>query len=206
MITEQNKDDFLEMLYRLVGGQLNKNVFVGDLELQLGWDRDIFFDTCEALVEDNLIRQYRTFFGLTPQGQRRVEGALQPATGITHNTITAGTITLVNSSIQQGGAGAVMTQMVGYTKQDSDDLRQLVDVFEKHLSDLCLDAMSERKAKAQVATIKAQLADDDPNPAIVKQAGRTLRNITEGIIASLIATAIHPVWASIPPLMTRLFG
>ena len=59
---------------------------------------------------------------------------------------------------------------------------------------------------AQVATIKAQL-EDNPDPVIVKQAGRTLRNITEGAIGSLIAAAAQPtVWATAAALLAKLFG
>jgi hypothetical protein len=42
---------------------------------------------------------------------------------------------------------------------------------------------------------------------IVEQAGRTLRNITEGAIESLLATAAQPtVWARVSQVTQRLFG
>jgi hypothetical protein len=59
---------------------------------------------------------------------------------------------------------------------------------------------SRQKVSAQIATIQAQLGDE-PNAIIVQQAGRTLRNITEGAIASLIATAVQPTvwrWVALP--------
>jgi hypothetical protein len=97
-------------------------------------------------------------------------------------------------------------QIVSYSRDDLDDLRRLVEVFDKHLDDLALDAAAKRKAEAQVATIKAQLKDE-PDPVIVKQAGRTLRNITEGAIGSLIAAAAQPtVWATATALSAKLFG
>ncbi|MGD0519822.1 MAG: hypothetical protein ABSA48_01080 [Terracidiphilus sp.] len=40
---------------------------------------------------------------------------------------------------------------------------------------------------AQIATIKAQFTYDQLDPVIIKQAGRTLRNITEDAIGSLVA-------------------
>ena len=44
------------------------------------------------------------------------------------------------------------------------------------------------------------------DPIIIKQAGRTLRNITEGAIGSLVATAVQPaVWHSISQAMAMLF-
>lgn len=97
-------------------------------------------------------------------------------------------------------------QIVSYSRDDLDDLRRLVEVFDKHLDDLALDAAAKRKAEAQVATIKAQLKDE-PDPVILKQAGRTLRNITEGAIGSLIAAAAQPtVWATAAALLAKLFG
>ena len=48
---------------------------------------------------------------------------------------------------------------------------------------------------------------DDPDPAIVRQAGRTLRNITEGAISGLLAAAIQPpVWLWIHQAMAALCG
>jgi hypothetical protein len=75
-----------------------------------------------------------------------------------------------------------------------------------HLNELNIDAYQKQKAEAQIATIKAQLTDDEPDPVIIKQAGRTLRNITEGAIGSLVATAVQPaVWHWISQAMAMLF-
>jgi hypothetical protein len=127
---------------------------------------------------------------LTVKGHDFLKNGGLPSPMITQNIINAGTI---NSPIQQGGAHAVMTQAVNYT-QESDNLRQLVETFENHIGDLPLNALSKQKAKAQIATIKAQL-EDEPDPIIIKQAGRTLRNLTEGVIGNFIATATQPtVW------------
>jgi hypothetical protein len=99
-----------------------------------------------------------------------------------------------------------MTQTVSYSREDLDDLRRLVEMFDAHLDDLNLDAAAKQKAMVQVATIKAQL-QDDPDPVIVKQAGRTLRNVTEGAIGSLLANAVQPaVWALASLFIAKLFG
>ena len=83
----------------------------------------------------------------------------------------------------------------------AQDLRKFVTDFADHLDELRLDEAHQRKAEAQLATIKAQL--DEPNPVIVTEAGRTLRNITEGAIASLLATAAQPtVWQWIQAILT----
>jgi hypothetical protein len=82
-------------------------------------------------------------------------------------------------------------------------LRKFVSDFTNHLKDLHLDENQRRKAEVQLATIKAQL--DEPNPVIIAEAGRTLRNITEGAIASLLATAAQPtVWQWVHSILTTL--
>jgi hypothetical protein len=68
------------------------------------------------------------------------------------------------------------------------DISTLVTELAAHLDELNLDARQKQRAEAQIATLKAELTGD-PDPVIVRQAGRTLRNITEGAIGSLLATA-----------------
>jgi hypothetical protein len=74
------------------------------------------------------------------------------------------------------------------------ELAKLVSDLTAHLDELNLDTRQKQRAEAQIATLKAELTGD-PDPAIVCQAGRTLRNITEGAIGSLLATAAQPgIW------------
>lgn len=74
------------------------------------------------------------------------------------------------------------------------DLTRLVEELTNHLDELNLDAHQKKRAEAQIATLRAQLTDE-PDSVIVMQAGRTLRNITEGAIGSLLAAAAQPaVW------------
>ena len=74
------------------------------------------------------------------------------------------------------------------------DLTRLVTELTAHLDELNLDTRQKQRAEAQIAALKTELTGD-PDPAIVKQAARTLRNITEGAVGSLLATAAPPgVW------------
>jgi hypothetical protein len=68
------------------------------------------------------------------------------------------------------------------------DISRLVTEFTAHLDELNLDTRQKQRAEIQIATLRAEL-HGDPDPVIVTQAGRTLRNITEGAIGSLLATA-----------------
>ncbi len=123
---------------------------------------------------------------------------------IVNNTTTIGTA--INSPVQQAGPSSTQTQVITYSAQERADLARLVNEFANHLHELQLDATASHKAKAQLATLRAQLSDE-PDPIIVQQAGRTLRNITEAAIGGLIATALQPtVWSWVADTMARLFS
>lgn len=123
---------------------------------------------------------------------------------IVYNTMNIGTMS--NSPIQQGGIQSTHTQNVIYSAQDISDLTKLVAELTSHLGELGLDDAGKRKAEAQIAMINAQLLHE-PDPVIINQAGRTLRNIVEGAAGSLLATAVQPtVWGWVHEAMRRLFG
>ncbi|ULO25089.1 hypothetical protein [Methylocystis sp. SB2] len=123
---------------------------------------------------------------------------------IVNNTTNIGTA--INSPVQQAGERAVQSQQTAYTAENRADLVRFVDEFTTHLHELNLDARDKQKANAQLATLRAQLTDE-PDQIIVQQAGRTLRNLTEGAIGSLIATAVQPtVWSWVAEVMARLFS
>jgi hypothetical protein len=87
----------------------------------------------------------------------------------------------------------------------ADDLSRLVRELTQHIDELGLNDREKQRADAQIAILRTELAGE-PDPAIITQAGRTLRNITEGAIGSLIATAAQPpVWAWIHQTLTA-FG
>lgn len=162
------------------------------------------------LTDKNLITPFNipTVARVNARGVDAIEAALlQPDKttsifpSVTYNTINVHH--MVSSTIQQAGAGSTITTT--YSDEAVENLRKLVGVFESQLRELKLDEDKERAARTQVATIKVQLADE-PDPVIVNQAGRTLRNITEGAIGSLVATAAQPsIWHWVQSIMV-LFG
>ncbi len=162
------------------------------------------------LTDKNLITRFNipTVARINALGVEAIEAAQsQPDKttsifpSVTYNTINVHH--MVSSTIQQGGAGATMTTT--YSVEEVEKLSKLVAVFESRFGELNLDEARERAARTQVATIKVQLADA-PDPVIVNQAGRTLRNITEGAIGSLVATAAQPgIWHWVQGVMA-LFG
>lgn len=114
--------------------------------------------------------------------------------------------TAINSPVQQAGAHSTQRQVITYGAQERVDLARLVREVGDHLDELKLGAAATQRAIAQLATLRAQLGDE-PNSIIVREAGRTLRNITEGAIGSLLATAVQPtVWSWVAETMARLFS
>jgi len=86
-----------------------------------------------------------------------------------------------------------VTQTVTMNLSDRD-LKRLVAELSAHFDELQLSEQQKARAEAQIAVIQAELSDK-PDQTLVREAGRTLRDITEGAIASLLATAAQPsVW------------
>jgi hypothetical protein len=109
---------------------------------------------------------------------------LQP---LVHNVIYGNV-----GNISQNSEHFTQTASVGVPPQD---LGKLVTEFANHLDELKLDGRQRQRAEAQLAIIKTELSGE-PDATIVKQAGRSLRTITEGAISSLLATAAQQptVW------------
>jgi predicted RNA-binding protein Jag len=77
---------------------------------------------------------------------------------------------------------------------DTEELARFVQEFSAHLHELGLDERQELRAKAQIEVIQTEL-EGDPDDGVIAQSGRTLRNICEGTVGSLIATAAQPaIW------------
>jgi hypothetical protein len=123
---------------------------------------------------------------------------------VVNNTVHMGTA--INSPVQQGGVGSAQHMTATFEANDLKELQAALKLLATHLEDLTLSEADQRKAKAQIVTMQSQL-ESDPDPLILRQAGRTLRNITEGAIAGLIATGVQPaVWAAASALFTKLFS
>src|SRR5208337_3057300 len=155
MASEQNKDDLLEEIYRKANGQVDGTLWLDELRLLHfeNWDGNTFEHMVQALEHDGLItvQHHNRYVNLTVAGRRRAESLLYTSSALTQNTINVGTA--INSPMQQGGAHAIMTQLTSYTREDSNNLRHLVEIFEKHIDELGLDPTARRRAAVQVATI-----------------------------------------------------
>jgi hypothetical protein len=112
----------------------------------------------------------------------------------------------MGGGIQQAGPHSTQHQTITYNSKDFDDLWQAIEILGQRIDELNLDAAAKKKALVQVDTIKAQLGDDEPSSNIIREAGRTLRNITEGAISELIAKGVIDYWPLVHDVLTRMFG
>jgi hypothetical protein len=120
------------------------------------------------------------------------------------NTLHVGS--MHDSQIQQAGESSTQSGTFSRGSQGRVDVEKLVDTLSEHLGELNLDERTRRKAETQIATIKVQMEDAEPNVAIVAEAGKTLRNVTEGVIGNFIASALQPtVWHWVAQMMHTYF-
>lgn len=159
-------------------------------------DQNRLLNICEQLGEYGLIH-WQSLSGLTTVGGMGKISA--SGVDVVEGTAPAPiTVTFHDHSISVSQSSNVQigdsnTQDVKL-RIETHDLARLVTDLTKHLDELNLDARQKQRAEAQIAALRAELGED-PDPAVVRQAGRTLRNITEGAIGSLLATATQPaVW------------
>jgi hypothetical protein len=86
-----------------------------------------------------------------------------------------------------------VTQSVTMALSEAD-LRKLVTELTSHLGELQLDKRQRARAEAQLSVIRTELSGK-PDSVIISEAVRTLRNITEGAVAGLVAAAAQPgIW------------
>lgn len=134
---------------------------------------------------------------ITARGIDVVEGnARAPITVTLHHH----SVSVSHSSNVQIGDSNTITNSTGV---QPGDLSRFATELSEHLDELKLDSRQRARAETQLATLKTEL-DDAPDLAIVKQAGHTLRNITEGAIESLLAAAEQPsVWQWIHQMIQK---
>lgn len=199
---DTNLADLLEVIYRSGGKEFGRGVLLPQARMHFDHlGDDGFWNLAEEAIKLGLIEQMGPMHArLTLKARRQLEQSLDGKSHSTHNHVSIGTN--INSPIQQAGALANQSQVTEYSSEQIEDLRKFTETLRTHIGELNLPPEAERKAAAQIATIDAQL-QDDPDPVIVRQAGRTLRNVTEGAIGSLIATAAQPtVWPWIQAILS----
>jgi hypothetical protein len=105
----------------------------------------------------------------------------EPETPPIANAITIGTMT--GSVIQQGSPGATQRAEL---QLDIKTVTAAVGALESELSKVHLDENATAALAADIATIKAQLSKPSPSIRILQEAGKSIRNVTEGIAGGLL--------------------
>lgn len=195
------KDQILKAIYRKSDGG-KKSAYTP--EIQIAFEqltKDVFYDLVIQFVNDGVLSDRgRGYVALTPNGMDMAIELINPSPSINYNSINIGSV--VNSPIQQG-IHSKLQQKTIYEAHNNSDLQMLVDLIRENLKELNLPSNDEKKVKAQIATIEAQLLDE-PNPSIINEAGKTIKNITEGAIGSLLAAAAQPgIWEAVKALLSK---
>jgi hypothetical protein len=107
---------------------------------------------------------------------------------VANNSITIGNMT--GSTIQQGSPGA--KQSVQFTL-NIEPARSALTAFESSIKGANLPAIMLGELLADVHTIRAQLSKPSPTLSIVQEAGRSLRNVVEGVAAGILTPGVVAV-------------
>jgi hypothetical protein len=200
IVTEEDKEDLLCALFES-GQASDKRPSVQNVAIKYfpEWSRDRLIESTKALEQEGAILNLTgamIYVDLSSNGRKRAEQrSAKAASGVTYN-IGA----MHNSPLQHISPGGHGVQTTSYS---SDDLQNIVTLYKRHIDELGLDTAQRRRADAQIATIEAQLIDE-PDPTIVKAAGKSLKTIIEGAIGGAAGTALASaqMWA---PLLS-MFG
>jgi hypothetical protein len=106
-----------------------------------------------------------------------------------------------------GPVGNIAQNSSGFTQTATLNLEDVSAVVKAIRPLLVAESVGESArtaAIAQVTTIEAQLASPAPNEGIIREAGRSLRNIVEAAIGN--AVVLPGVWTPILQTLTSLFG
>jgi hypothetical protein len=182
---EQEK--LLRDLFRVDTVRFTRTVRVEDLKRVLDAVRNEILRWSMKQEKDGILGEGMTF----SQDERRKASAVHYTT---HFHGSVGNVAQNAHHFSQT-ANAAMTP---------HDLAKLVADFSSHIDELSLDGRQRQRAEAQLEILKTEL-DGEPDPEIIMQAGRTLRNTTEGAVGSLIATGLQPsAWHWIHQVLASL--
>jgi hypothetical protein len=101
---------------------------------------------------------------------------------------------MTGSAIQQGSPGAKQTVEF---KVEIKTVEKALAAFESAIQTAELPPPKAAELMADVQTIKAQLAKPSPSGLIIQEAGKSLRNVVEGIAGGLLTPAVTAAGAAL---------
>jgi hypothetical protein len=145
----------------------------------------IVTEQCAALDKrlDFLLRQFDVglFNPTEPEG---------PA--VAQNYISIGHMT--GSNIQQASPGAKQTLEFNL---NIETIKKALTTFESAVTSASLPSDTLADVRADVDTIRAQLAKPSPSKVIIQEAGKSLRNVVEGIAGGMLTPAVTSAAAAL---------
>ena len=181
-------------LRRVTGERLEE--FAQQMRATLGVEKWFNSSSMKPLAE-----RYDTFGTKLAFALRQFDvGLLDPAEPSTPLSMTNSIAieTMVGGVLQQGTSHS--TQNVQMGDVNLDDAKVAVSELQKALTSLPAQVADE--LRPDIDTIAAQLAKPKPSLQIVREAGTTLRNLSEGVIAG----ALTPVFVSALASVLRALG
>jgi bifunctional N-acetylglucosamine-1-phosphate-uridyltransferase/glucosamine-1-phosphate-acetyltransferase GlmU-like protein len=122
--------------------------------------------------------------GILGEGMALTKEEKHLASSITYNVHVEH---MSNSQFQQGTQHS--TQILEASR-DLEKVNELLQLLKGSLDKMRLDSQKRSELEAEIGTIETQLASPKPKGTIIREAGRSIRNILEGAAGSSLATAI----------------
>ncbi|MBT2764045.1 hypothetical protein [Paenibacillus sp. ISL-20] len=138
--------------------------------------RNIILDWTLELEEEGVLGEGMTF---SEKEQQKANESSAPIINYIGN--------MINSQLQQNTENSVQELKVGEFKVESlVDFLGKLEKFQDEISDPEL----KRELESEIEVLKSQVKSPKPKKSIIREALKSVRNITEGISGSLIATGI----------------
>jgi hypothetical protein len=191
MSSISDKYDIVEQMYRLGASDPRSSVLLQEVRAHLGWPDERFAPVVVELNNDDkwidvqTIPRVTGYAALTLDGRREVERRLRPISTITHNTINAKQI--IGSPIQQASPHATQSAHLTFNVETA---REALKAFETAIQNARLPAETLAELTPDIETIRAQLAKPSPSKLIIQEAGRSIRNVCEGIAGGMLTPAV----------------
>ncbi|MCW2315128.1 hypothetical protein SAMN06265338_1085 [Rhodoblastus acidophilus] len=204
MASQQDQDDLLDALFEMAQSPGKRpSIVEAQLKYLPEWDNKRLREAAEGLLAngDILNPSHGAFnVDLSSAARKKAAARVSGSAGASSTTYNIGSVH--HSPFQHVAPGGYGVQNTNY-QMTANDLRAIVDLYWDHVDELKLDVATRRKADAQIRTIEAQLIDE-PDPTIVKAAGKSLKTIVEGAIGGALGNALaNPgVWAPLLALFS----
>jgi len=202
--------DFMHELYNATNGNERKWFNYRDVGKAAGIPGPDLDNVTDYLCGEGLAEFHAIggTMGITHAGVVEVEEALdrqdQPTTHFPAIQNIIHIATMTNSVIQQGTTNS--NQTVTLSTSDKDLISTFLAAFKASEKDLRMNSETADEARAEIATIEAQLASPRPRANVIGPALKFLEDVAVKASASLTASAVIAHLPQIHDLLSKLFN